>query len=266
MNVDDFIKYIVENGMKRFPALVNALSEEWIYEQLKTNIKAVDKVEKFPKKNVLGCYIYDLKKIELLSKQELNEELLESSFILKVITIHECIHALFARDRENTGLEKIDFDKSKLENIHIKEEIQTFFSSKTIKSKMEALSRVNKGFKNYNRLLNKKNLALNEGLTEWIARNCMNGYGAVYDAETTIYNQLSYFRKKEDIVLLGKANQNDINKVFNMNEEEFSTFSKNMDARLFAGLMCYELSQGKKKKNLVRKIYNIIQINRKRML
>lgn len=252
MKVDDFIEYVVENGMMEFPALVERFSEEGLCKRLRQNIKDVYEVEDFQETNLDGRYSTYSGEIEIRCNKKIDEDLMENNKEIKSTAIHESIHALFRRSYGSTGLEYVtrDLSKLKIKKANIKNELKVLFTSKNLIPKLRAMARVFSGYEIYGPM-KAKNEAINEGLTDWITARCMDGYAVGgYISETLIYSQLNCFKSDNEIVSLGDAIPIDISNVFNMNEKEYNRFSKEMDARLFYAKMIGELTKDNETKRL----------------
>ena len=170
MQVEEFVKYVVENGMMNFSELAEMFPREKMYARLKSAITEVAR-EKEIAGNFSGQYDCNSKKIVIQCDKELSESLFEERKEIGQTAIHEGVHALLRHGPNYTGCRYLrgDIRKIKLIKVVDKKRINALFSKKSLLEKIRAMNRIFNIYKFYVPL-KPKNAFINEGLTEWITR------------------------------------------------------------------------------------------------
>lgn len=165
MQVEEFVEYVVENGMMNFSELAEMFPREIMYTRLKNSITEVAR-EKEIAGNILGQYNYNSKKIVIQCDRELSKSLFEERKKIGNVAIHEGVHALLRHGPNFTGCMYLTRDIDKISYIKLfeKKRIKALFSKKSLLEKIRAMNRI------FNICMKPKNAFINEGLTEWITR------------------------------------------------------------------------------------------------
>lgn len=168
----------------------NVYGEEFVEQQLEKNVEKVI-TDVYVKTNIKGSYNPKIKAIILLSGQKdsppLTIEDIENNDILKHYILHEALHAIFEKDKQeykelglrySTGVDEMYLDGTSL------------------------------------------GIGLNEGLTEWICQKA--GYGCIsYTTEFNIVRMLELAIGEENVMKLAKGNiKENVTKLLDLDETE----------------------------------------------
>lgn len=171
-------------------AFSNVYGEEFIEQQLEKNVEKVI-TDVYVDTNVKGSYNPKIKAIILLSEQKdsppLTIEDIENNDILKHYILHEALHAIFEKDKQeykelglrySTGVNEMYLDGTSL------------------------------------------GIGLNEGLTEWICQKA--GCGCIsYTTEFNIVRMLELAIGEENVMKLAKGNiKENVTKLLDLDETE----------------------------------------------
>lgn len=107
-------------------------------------------------------------------------------------------------------------------------------SSTTVLDKIHNLSKISEDY------IRSRNLhvALNEGITEWIAQKTVSVSGhKAYDSEVNIVKQIENIVGAKNIIEIVNKRPKEMKDLLNMNKKEFITFSNQMDYILFLNIL-----------------------------
>ena len=255
---EEFIEFVIENGLKNFPELVEKYPVEEMYKRLKRNIKEVLESRDenviysacYSKDNDTVCIVNHDKKFDIESLKE-DEDKLHNS-------IHESIHALMSkrfRKKEKGKFRKIkNFIKAKsfyggffirkidndrpireygIAKLHktsaLERNIEGFFrGEKKFKYKGSLLSRFFYWKKSMFYLSGEKGLGLEEGVTEWITQKALVK-GSTYKNMVEILNQIEAVIGTRNVLEFTNGNFKEIREMLEMDKESFYELIYRMD-------------------------------------
>lgn len=193
MENEEIKQYLIDFVVKTLSeckAFSNVYGEEFVEQQLEKNVEKVI-TDVYVKTNIKGSYNPKIKAIILLSGQKdsppLTIEDIENNDILKHYILHEALHAIFEKDKQeykelglrySTGVDEMYLDGTSL------------------------------------------GIGLNEGLTEWICQKA--GYGCIsYTTEFNIVRMLELAIGEENVMKLSKGNiKENVTKLLDLDETE----------------------------------------------
>lgn len=193
MENEEIKQYLIDFVVKKLSeckAFSNVYGEEFVEQQLEKNVEKVI-TDVYVKTNIKGSYNPKIKAIILLSEQKdsppLTIEDIENNDILKHYILHEALHAIFEKDKQeykelglrySTGVDEMYLDGTSL------------------------------------------GIGLNEGLTEWICQKA--GYGCIsYTTEFNIVRMLELAIGEENVMKLAKGNiKENVTKLLDLEETE----------------------------------------------
>ena len=97
-------------------------------------------------------------------------------------------------------------------------------SSTTVLDKIHNLSKISEDYIRSRQF----HVALNEGITEWIAQKTVSGY-ETYDREVNIVKQIENIVGAKNIIEIVNKRPKELKDLLNMNKKEFITFSNQME-------------------------------------
>lgn len=97
-------------------------------------------------------------------------------------------------------------------------------SSTTVLDKIHNLSKISEDYIRSRQF----HVALNEGITEWIAQKTVSGY-ETYDSEVNIVKQIENIVGAKNIIEIVNKRPKELKDLLNMNKKEFITFSNQME-------------------------------------
>lgn len=193
MENEEIKQYLIDFVVKTLSeckVFSNVYGEEFVEQQLEKNVEKVI-TDVYVKTNIKGSYNPKIKAIILLSEQKnsppLTIEDIENNDILKHYILHEALHAIFEKDKQeykelglrySTGVDEMYLDGTSL------------------------------------------GIGLNEGLTEWICQKA--GYGCIsYTTEFNIVRMLELAIGEENVMKLAKGNiKENVTKLLDLDETE----------------------------------------------
>lgn len=220
------INYLIEEGYKNFPELLEVIPEEEIRNRLSKNTSMViGKTEKNIKK--AGCYCVSDKKIYLY--EVLNNTLLSE---YKSVIVHEGIHALFRRNNILNTCTGFATDKH-INKRKIKGWIQSeenkLTGKKSILNKLKIIAKLPIDYYHIENFGN----ALNEGFTEWCTGKCC-GKSLTYLPQVDIINTLEQVYGTKEILKFKDGKHKEIAEMLGMNEKQYNIFVTQMDEILLS--------------------------------
>ena len=105
-------------------------------------------------------------------------------------------------------------------------------SSTTVLDKIHNLSKISEDYIRSRQF----HVALNEGITEWIAQKTVSGY-ETYDREVNIVKQIENIVGAKNIIEIVNKRPKEMKDLLNMNKKEFITFSNQMNYILFLNIL-----------------------------
>ena len=261
---EQFIEFVIENGLKNIPELVDMIPVEKMYEILKRNILNVyecnDKYITF-----FGFYSMFDKSIYIVNREEVfDKTTMERE---KGTCVHESIHALFTKNIINDehrkkikGIQKIKSNRlynkqlfRSIRKLANRNTLQTgsekwngtlFSSYRNIKGVLSGDAKykykgslISKFFQirsSFNNGVSAKGLGLNEGFTEWLAgKACGKTDG--YKNEVLIIDQIEAALGVRKTLEIGNGNYEDILKMLGMSKTDFEEFIYRLDEDTRAG-------------------------------
>lgn len=193
MENEEIKQYLIDFVVKTLSeckVFSNVYGKEFVEQQLEKNVEKVI-TDVYVKTNIKGSYNPKIKAIILLSGQKdsppLTIEDIENNDILKHYILHEALHAIFEKDKQeykelglrySTGVDEMYLDGTSL------------------------------------------GIGLNEGLTEWICQKA--GYGCIsYTTEFNIVRMLELAIGEENVMKLAKGNiKENVTKLLDLDETE----------------------------------------------
>ena len=193
MENEEIKQYLIDFVVKTLSeckVFSNVYGKEFVEQQLEKNVEKVI-TDEYVKTNIKGSYNPKIKAIILLSGQKdsppLTIEDIENNDILKHYILHEALHAIFEKDKQeykelglrySTGVDEMYLDGTSL------------------------------------------GIGLNEGLTEWICQKA--GYGCIsYTTEFNIVRMLELAIGEENVMKLAKGNiKENVTKLLDLDETE----------------------------------------------
>lgn len=107
-------------------------------------------------------------------------------------------------------------------------------SSTTVLDKIHNLSKISEDYIRSRQF----HVALNEGITEWIAQKTVSVSGhKAYDSEVNIVKQIENIVGAKNIIEIVNKRPKEMKDLLNMNKKEFITFSNQMDYILFLNIL-----------------------------
>ena len=107
-------------------------------------------------------------------------------------------------------------------------------SSTTVLDKIHNLSKISEEYIRSRQF----HVALNEGITEWIAQKTVSVSGhKAYDSEVNIVKQIENIVGAKNIIEIVNKRPKEMKDLLNMNKKEFITFSNQMDYILFLNIL-----------------------------
>lgn len=107
-------------------------------------------------------------------------------------------------------------------------------SSTTVLDKIHNLSKISEDYIRSRKF----HVALNEGITEWIAQKTVSVSGhKAYDSEVNIVKQIENIVGAKNIIEIVNKRPKEMKDLLNMNKKEFITFSNQMDYILFLNIL-----------------------------
>lgn len=107
-------------------------------------------------------------------------------------------------------------------------------SSTTVLDKIHNLSKISEDYIRSRQF----HVALNEGITEWIAQKTVSVSGhKAYDSEVNIVKQIENIVGAKNIIEIVNKRPKEMKDLLNMNKKEFVTFSNQMDYILFLNIL-----------------------------
>ena len=100
INEKEAIEFLIEECYKKFPKLMEQISEEEMYRVLDENISEI--ISGQENKDAAGTYNTKFRIIELLNKGEVSLEDIKNNPELISVLVHEAIHALFRKSEYKT--------------------------------------------------------------------------------------------------------------------------------------------------------------------